>query len=211
MSAHRLAGAGFVVVLHVMLIALLLRAGFVQHLFQPARETILVLTPPKPVPAVTPPAPPPPVPVPQVRLPNAQALPAPQASPGVDLKSLENFGRALLDCRPENIANLPPEQRGRCNALSLKPRGDVDFADHTDRSRDAALWARGRARKNGPALLPCMSNQGIGVGLGTLLCLGKGAVDGFNPQEQPIYGDRPQEVHVPNGGDPHPMYTDPDH
>lgn len=211
MSTHRLAGMGFVAMLHMALIALLLRAGLVQRIFEPAHETILILTPPKPVRNDKPSAPPPPIPVPEAHVPNAQALPQPQAAPGVDLKALENFGRALLDCRPENIANLPPEQRDKCNALSLKPRDDVDFADHSDRSRDAALWARGRARKNAPALLPCMSNRGIGVGLGTLLCLGKGLGDGFKPEEQPIYGDRPDEVHVPNNGDPHPAYTDPDH
>ena len=209
MSTHRLAGVAFVAALHVALIALLLSAGVVRRIFEPARETILILTPPKPVPTVEPPAPPPPIPVPEI--PNPQALPQPQTPPSVDLKSLENLGRALLDCRPENIANLPPEDRDRCNALSLKPRDDVDFADHTNRSRDAALWARGRTRKNGPALLPCMSNQGVGVGLGTIFCLGKGLSEGFKPEEQPLYGDRPEEIHVPNNGDPHPSYTDPDH
>jgi len=209
MSRTRLVGAVLVAALHLAIVAFLLNATMMPRLGHAAHETILYLTPPKPE-ATTKPAPPPPVPTPIVRLPKAQAVPEPQL-PGVDLKSLESFGHALLDCRPENIANLPPEQRDRCNALSLKPRDDVDFADHTNRSRDAALWARGRARKNGPMLLPCMSNQGIGVGLGTLLCLGKGLTGGFKPNEQPIYGDRPEEVHVPNGGDPHPAYTDPDH
>jgi hypothetical protein len=173
---------GLVPVLHVALIALLLRAGFAPHALDAAREMILQLAPPKPVEDRRPPVPPPPIPVPEVRLPSAQAPPARQAPPGVDLKSLENLGRALLDCRPENIANLPPEDRDRCNALSLKPRDGVDFTDHTNRSHDAALWARLRARKNGPALLPCMSNQGVGLGLGTLLCLSKGLSDGSSPR-----------------------------
>lgn len=211
-STPRLAGAALVAVLHVAIVAVLLNASLAPRVVRAARETILYLTPPKPEPAVQPAPPPPPAPTPIVRLPDVLLPPPAPKTPGVDLKSLEGFGRALLDCRPENIASLPPEDRDRCNALSLKPRDDVDFADHTNRSRDAALWARGRARKNAPVLLPCMSNRGLGVGLGTLLCLGKGVTQGFKLDEQPSYGDAPPEqVHVPNGGDPHPAYTDPDH
>ncbi len=211
MNKPRLAGATLVAALHVAFVVLLLQAGLTPRLVRAARETILYLTPPKP-PATAAPAPPPSAPVPIVRLPEAVAKPAPPPLPGVDLKSLEGFGRTLLDCRPENIANLPPEDRDRCNTLSLKPRDDVDFADHTNRSRDAALWARGRARKNAPMLLPCANSRGLGVGLGTLLCLEKGITQGFKADEQQSYGDAPPEqVHVPNGGDPHPDYTDPDH
>ena len=82
----------------------------------------------------------------------------------------------------------------------------------TPTARAAALWARGRARRNAPGLLPCMNSRGLGVGLGTLLCLEKGVTQGFKPDEQQSYGDPPPEqVHVPNNGDPHPDYTDPDH
>jgi hypothetical protein len=210
MSAQRLAGAALVAALHIAIVAFLLNATLAPRQLQAARETILYLKPPKP-PRIDKPAPPLPAPTPIVRLPQMHAVPAQKPLPDVDPKALQDFGHALLDCRPENIASLAPEDRDRCNALSLKPRDGVDFADHTDRSRDAVLWARGRARKNGPLLLPCMSNRGIGVGLGTLLCLGKGLTGGFKPDEQPIYGDRPEEAHVPNGGDPHPDYTDPDH
>ncbi|MBV9990217.1 MAG: hypothetical protein JOZ72_02905 [Alphaproteobacteria bacterium] len=211
-SRQRLAGAALVAALHVAIVAMLLQAGLMPRLLRTAHETILYLTPPKPPVAAEPAPPPPPAPAPIVRLPQALPKPAPPPLPGVDLKSLEGFGRTLLDCSPQNIANLAPEDRHRCDALSLKPRGDVDFADHTDRSRDAALWARGRARKNAPMLLPCMNSRGLGMGLGTVLCLAKGATQGFRADEQQSYGDAPPEqVHVPNGGDPHPDYTDPDH
>jgi hypothetical protein len=213
MTAHRLAGAALVVLLHVALLALLLQAGFAPRAAQQARETILLLMAPKPVVADKPSAPPPQAPRPLVRVPRIQILPMPR-TPGVDPKALEGFGQALLDCRPENLADLPPEQRDRCDALSLKPRDRdaVDFADHTNRrSRDAALWARGRDRKNAPLLLPCMGNQGLGVSLGTPLCLLKGAVKGFKPDEQAQYGDRQDPVHIPNNGDPHPTYVEPDH
>ncbi|MBV9989983.1 MAG: hypothetical protein JOZ72_01705 [Alphaproteobacteria bacterium] len=210
MSAPRVAGAALVAALHAAMLALLLQASFAPRATPQPHETIIHLTPPKP-PAADRPAPPPRAPVPVVRLPALRTIPLPRV-PGVDPKALESFGRALVDCRPENIASLPPEERHRCDALSLKPRDGVDFADHTDKhSADAALWARGRMRKNGPLLLPCMNNQGLGVGLGTLLCLGKGLAKGFKPDEQALYGDVPEQIHVPNNGDPRPPYVDPDH
>lgn len=49
---------------------------------------------------------------------------------------------------------------------------------NTNRSHDAALWFRGRARKNAPLLLPCMDPYAAGVGLSTVLCLGKAAMSG---------------------------------
>ena len=213
MTAPRLVGAAFVVLLHAALLALLLQAGFAPRVAPQARETVLLLAPPKPVVAGKPPAPPPQAPRPLVTVPKIQVLPMPR-TPGVDPEAIEGFGRALLDCRPENLASLPPEQRDHCNALSLKPRDDdaVDFADRTDkRSRDAALWARGRDRKNAPLLLPCMNSQGLGISLDTPLCLLKGAVKGFKPDEQAQYGDRTDPVHIPNNGDPHPTYVEPDH
>jgi hypothetical protein len=209
-NTPRIAGAALVAALHVAIVVLLLHASFAPHASAPARETILYLAPPTP-PLADKPAPLPKAPAPAVRLPALHMIALPRA-PGIDPKALEGFGRALTDCRPENIANLAQEERHRCDALSLKPRDDVDFADHTDKqSHDAALWARGRARKNGPLLLPCMSNQGVGVGLGTLLCLGQGLAKGFKPDELASYGDIPEQVHVPNAGDPRPAYVDPDH
>lgn len=209
MSAERLTGAALVALLHVAIVALLMRASLVPHGTHGVRETILFLTPPPP------------------RLkPRAESAPPPAANRlvlpdyrGITLppvtapKVPENLGVLLFGCRPENIAQLPPEQRALCadKSTGLKPDGSVDFADHTDRSRSAALWARGRARKNRPLLLPCASNTGIGVGIGTALCLADGVVNGFKPDEGPIYGDRDEPVHTPNNGDPHPAYTDPDH
>jgi hypothetical protein len=75
-----------------------------------------------------------------------------------------------------------------------------------NRSRSAALWERGRLRKNGPLLLPCFdphSPAGANL-LGTALCLARGAITGdLKPEEQPLYADKPPEVtHLPNNGDP---------
>ncbi len=96
----------------------------------------------------------------------------------------------------------------------MKKDDSVDFADHTNRVRDAALWARQKARKNGPALLPCASTQSIYATLSTatLACLANGAINGMDLDARPMYGDKPEdEGHVPNNGDPPPPYTAPDH
>jgi hypothetical protein len=34
------------------------------------------------------------------------------------------------------------------------------------------------------------------------LCLAKGATEGFDPDNQPGYMDKPVIIHVPNNGDP---------
>ena len=86
--------------------------------------------------------------------------------------------------------------------MAISPSNSVDFRDHVNRSADAAHWERGRARKNNPLLLPCMNPQAAGISLGTLLCLGEGAVEGFDLDNQPGYGDTPTVTHVPNNGDP---------
>jgi hypothetical protein len=210
MSAQRLTGAVLVALLHIAIVALLLDATLAPRGPRPARETMLHLAPPPPPPPkaeIEPAAPRAPA---TLRLPDYQGIVLPPAKAE---KLPENLGVLLFGCRPENISQLPPEQRALCaqKTTGLKPDGSVDFTDHTGRSRSAALWARGRARKNGPLLMPCASNTSIGVGIGTALCLANGVINGFKPDEQAIYGDRPQDVHVPNNGDPHPAYTDPDH
>jgi hypothetical protein len=71
-----------------------------------------------------------------------------------------------------------------------------------NRSQSAALWERGRLRKNAPLLLPCMNPQGF-LPLATAACLAKGALEGsIKPDEQPSYADKPEITHLPNNGDP---------
>jgi hypothetical protein len=111
----------------------------------------------------------------------------------------------LFDCSPENDANLMQEQRAQCARAAPKHDDSVDYADHTDRSHDSVRWARGLARQQAPTLLPCMSSQGVGVGLATFGCLGKGLVSGFDLDDESGYGGGPPaEAQVPNGGDPPP-------
>ncbi len=213
---RRIASAGAVLVLHLIVLSLWLNASTTASRPKSAPlETILYLSPPLPKPEVKPATP---MPRPKLRafaLPGARAITVPAMKDG-DAKALQGLGRALFDCRPENLSRLTPEQQADCASASsgMKRNDSVDFADHTNRVRDAALWARQKARKNGPPLLPCASTQSIFATLSTatLACLANGAINGMDLDARPMYGDKPQdEGHMPNGSDPPPMYTDPDH
>jgi hypothetical protein len=201
-AVRRLAGGLVVLLLHAVLIVALLEAtGLTTMSVSPVREIVLQFSTPKPRPPG--------------RQPLAERARRPTAArriPGYSnftlppqwrkkpLKGL-SFG---LDCGLESEARLTLQGRAQCAAAEHQNPGNdtVDFADHTGRSQNAALWNRGRARKNAPLLLPCASPQGIGVGLGTLICLGHGLLHGFDLDNQPGYGDRPETVHIPNNGDP---------
>jgi hypothetical protein len=131
------------------------------------------------------------------RYPDYSKINLPPTQGETDLGALHGF---LFDCAPENLSNLTPEQRAHCATAHTghKPDDSVNYADHTDRSKNAVRWARGLMRKQQPLLLPCMPPS-----LATLICLGKGAADGgIDLDAQPGYGDKPQDVHVPNNGDP---------
>ena len=209
---RKFGGAAAVVLLHIAIVAVLLRATIIQNVFRPApRETILILRPlPKPeVQRIEPPAR---RIVPTFKLQDYQGVTLPQTE-NETAKAPSGLGFQLFDCSIDNISKLTEEQRALCakSSTGLKPPESLDFADHSDRVPGAALWARQRARKNGPMLLPCAHNTGLGVDLGTLACLGNGILHGFKRDEMAQYGDKPEEFHVPNNGDPHPEYVDPDH
>lgn len=205
---RRVGGASFVLLLHLIAIGFLLNAT-VHAIRQasPQREgTIWFVFPPraKPQPVRIIPAPAPPSRVTRFVIPRnaiATAPAVPNFAMHGDLHAL------LFDCAPENLANLPPEQRAQCASAagSAKPPDDEIYAEHSTRSKNATHWARGVARKHEPLLLPCASPQSIFAtfSLATVLCLAKAAKEGhFDLDEQPGYGDTPQNVQVPNGGDP---------
>lgn len=212
---RKFAGAAAVLVLHVVIVAVFLRATLAPRIsLAPARESILILSAlPKSPPKA------------KVKHPARAAAATfhyPDYSkivlPPLPENSAATAGglhESLFDCRVDTIANLTQEQRARCADASggIKSNDSLDFADHTNRSRDAAHWARGRARKNGPLLLPCASPQSIyaTASLATLLCAGDALVNGLGPDDLPGYADQPEETHIPNGGDPPPVYRDVDH
>jgi hypothetical protein len=201
-TLRRTGGASLVLLLHLIAIAFLLRATLhaVQHISAAQEETIWFAPLPRAKPQAvrvipTQTAPPRSI---HFTVPH-NAITAAPIVPGIaahgDLHAL------LFDCAPENLVNLSPEQRAQCLSApgSARPPSDTEvYAEHATRSNNAARWARGVARKHEPLLLPCMP-----PGLATLFCLAKAAKDGkFDLDELPGYGDRPEIIHTPNGGDP---------
>jgi len=192
----------------------------IHRIFRPEpKETILLLQP-LPKPEVKPRArhlaPPAHRIVPAAMPQNSSSATLPRAN-GETSKAPSGLGYQLYDCHTANLPKLTAEQRAACAKAQVGPKQDegdsVDFADHSDQIPGAARWAREKARKNGPPLLPCASTQSIFATLSTatLACLANGAINGFDLDGRPMYGDKPEESHVPNNGDPPPMYTGPDH
>ena len=208
-----LAGAAVVALLHVIVIAGLIKATYVVIPAHPIARAIEIwfVFPPKKEPQATP----------ERKKQNERPQAAPRTitipdyshfalPPSWGEKSESGLNRSLFGCEPGQIALLSPEERAKCPSVAAASRDRdkdaVDYHDHTDRSKDRALWARGRDRKNMPTLLPCASPYAAGVSLGTLLCLAKGVTDGFDPDHQPGYMDQPVVIHVPNNGDPSSIY-----
>lgn len=202
---RRPASALIVVLLHVALIAVLLHATFrTSSKPEDVREIIFRLLRPAPRPERAPEAP---------RLirpvaPSQSTVTPPPAQNGMSLQGLHGF---LFNCAPENLSNLTPDERAHCLSGALAPTPDETntLRNQPSRSRDARHWARALARKQNPVLLPCASSQGVGVGITTVICIGKGLASGFGDLDDgPGYGDPPPvAVHVPNNGDPPPPRT----
>ncbi len=137
----------------------------------------------------------------------APALPVAPHAVQPDARQLEGLHALLFDCGPDQI--LTDEERKRCESVTGTPKPDMAKGVRIgpERSRDAAHWARGLARKQAPTLLPCMPPT-----LASLFCLGKAAVDGrIDLDAQPGYFDAQKPQHLPNGGDPPSTLNSVDH
>jgi|SRR6185312_1581916 hypothetical protein len=200
---RRLAGGFAVLVLHLIVIAALLSATrWSEQQNEQTKEIILHLITPKPLPE--------PVKETLARKPVATPKPAPAFvppatfAPPVDnsLPQLNGLNQQLFGCAPDQLASATAQQRAACASASLGPRfdpGATDYRDHTGRSKNRVQWARDRARKNAPLLLPCMSPAGIAP-LYTAYCLAKSALTGkLDAESQPGYQDMPD--HIVNEGD----------
>jgi hypothetical protein len=199
----RLISLGIVAALHVAIIAALLTLSherIVVPRVAPSSEVIWFLPPPpkkKIVPAArnTGPEPGALVLPPREALPDYHGITIP---PPAAVPSLGGLHGLLFGCA--DLDHLSPEERAHCGSALAVAADTVDFRDGVNRSRSAALWERGRLRKNGPLLLPCMSTQQTMV---DVICLAKGAIaGGFKPEEQPLFADTPETVRLPNNGDP---------
>lgn len=129
------------------------------------------------------------------------SAPSPRA-PG-DLSDLHG---QLFRCAPESLAELAPDERADCDhAAGTMAHRDPNAIPWPNNqyapTKNTWRWARNVQRKNAPPLLPCASPQGISP-IATALCLANAAVNGFDTEHKPEYFDRPEQVGVPNGGDP---------
>lgn len=201
---RKLAGAAAVLILHLIVIAALLSATRWHDVRIAAeKEIILQLIPPKAPAKLKPPKA-------QAAKPKSVHEPAPAfvppstftPPPSATAPALNGLNHQLFGCSPDQLATATPEERAACASASLGPRydpGATDWRDHTNRSKNAAQWARDRARKNAPLLLPCMSPDGFSP-LYTAYCLAKTAVTGkIDTEGQQGYQDMPD--HIANEGD----------
>jgi len=203
LEPRKLAGGLAVLVLHLLVIAALLSATRWNELqSEQSKEIILHLITPKRLPE----------PVKQIPLPKPATAPrsapafVPPATftppPDTTVPQLNGLNRQLFGCSPDQLATATAQERAACASASLGPRfdsGATDYRDHTDRSKSAVQWARDRARKNAPLLLPCMSPDGWSP-LYTAYCLAKTAVTGkLEGESQKGYQDKPD--YIANEGD----------
>ncbi|HEY8947925.1 MAG TPA: hypothetical protein VIM56_03475 [Rhizomicrobium sp.] len=202
---RRLVGGAAVLLLHLLVIAALLSTT--RWTFAPTsepKEIILHLIAPKSEPNPEEKKKLPTAAPRTVREPAPAFVPPPAFTPPTTstAPALNGLNRQLFGCTPDALASATPAERAACASASLGPRydpGATDFRDHTDRSRSAAQWARDRARKNSPLLLPCMSPDGWSP-LYTAYCLAKTAVTGkLEGESQRGYQDQPD--HIANEGD----------
>ncbi|HEY4124177.1 MAG TPA: hypothetical protein VGM36_06150 [Rhizomicrobium sp.] len=201
---RKLVGGAVVLILHLLVIAALLAATrWNGHQSEQTKEIILNLIAPKPLPKAEEKKP---APDKKTALPKHAPAFVPPATfiPPVNnsVPQLNGLNRQLFGCSPDQMATATAEERAACASASLGPQfdsGATDYRDHTDRSKNRVQWARDRARKNAPLLLPCMSPQAMGVSIYTLYCLGKAAVTGKFDKDDPGYQDMPD--HIANEGD----------
>jgi hypothetical protein len=203
-DARKLAAWAIVLALHVVMVSVFLHISSGTPPPQAARDEEILWLPPPPKP-----------PIPDSRKPSGETA-APQATPrqnpfpdyhGITIPtapaapSLGGLHDSLFGCA--DLDKLSPEARAHCGSALAVPDNSVDIRDGTARSQQAALWERGRLRKNGPMLLPCMNPQGAPNPLAVAACLAKNAAEGgFKPDEQSSYADKPETTHLPNNGDP---------
>lgn len=204
LEPRKLVGGVAVLILHLLVVAALLSTTrwTILPLTEP-KEIILHLIAPKPQPKIEEKKAPVEKPKPARETAPAFIPPPAFVPPATTTAPVPSgLNRQLFGCTPDQLASATPGERAACASASLGPRydpGATDYRDHTDRSKSAAQWARDRARKNAPMLLPCMSPAGFSP-LYTAYCLAKTAVTGkLEGESQMGYQDLPD--HIANEGD----------
>ena len=101
------------------------------------------------------------------------ATPGAPAAASNNAATLQNLGRSLFDCAPENYASRTPQQRAACPRLGegFAIREAPPLMGLPSQVKDEAHWEEELAREQSPAMLPCM-------GFVDVLCLLMKIADG---------------------------------
>jgi hypothetical protein len=146
-------------------------------------------------------------PAPERRVPRRMDRPAPRglapvpAAPPVFVPAtapapsdLQQLGKQLFGCAPENIDRLSPEDRAGCASAraAAKRPPDADLLGAPSHVQDESRWAAEVARKTSPPWLPCTTTitTPVGVAAGfNFGCLAAKFADGTltDPHAWPIY------------------------
>ncbi|HEX4270757.1 MAG TPA: hypothetical protein VHZ32_05200 [Rhizomicrobium sp.] len=157
---QRAGGATLVLLLHMLVLLAALRAITAPGI-APRREQELTFVLPTlrklpPKTAIMPQTAPSPR---AITLPPPPALPPPASPAAPDVRSL---GRSLFGCAPENLGNLPSEQRARCSGIA--PSDGMAVIAPRSHVKDPELRAAEMEKKNTPMTVPCVTIQTQSLG-----------------------------------------------
>ena len=204
--SYRIALLAAIVMMHVFAVRELFWQPFLARLIEPQSRSISWISLPPPIleqlkPAedfsvapLQPPAPnsgfeliaPPAAPV----SPDSPPPPAPEItvpSQPADSAILGGLGQSL-SCNLANYEKLSPEEKDRClkRLAKLKDEPASPYVATEEEMRLTQQFAHELAVKQAPPLLPCFSSIGVGV---SVLCLMRGALNGFDFSDAPTYAD----------------------
>jgi hypothetical protein len=152
--AQRALGMALVALLHLLLLLGLLQAvtNPVQLPRDTGREMILRFLPLLKARPLTPTPLPAPAPTRGRAIP---VLPPLVAAPSAAQPNLTGLGQSLFGCAPENLANLPPDQRAACAGSLGHAPGDSELAMPKSHVKDPVRRAAEMRTKNTPGRIPC--------------------------------------------------------
>ena len=107
--------------------------------------------------------------------------------PTAGQSNLDGLRFALLSCAPENLGNLPSELREQCDRIDAALFAGRDALPEALRIKHSGRWEAELLLKQTPQLLPCASPNGLGVSLGTLLCIADLIRNGYRPETASHY------------------------
>jgi len=143
-STRRIVSAALVLLLHLLLLAALLRS-VIRPDRPAAMHEIFFSFPPRSERAAPLPAPP----LPAMLVPRGGVTSGAMPSPAPDIRGL---GQALFGCAPEMLAGLTQEQRSHCATGLARPDANAAPSTHV---KHAARWAGELKERTTPGRIPC--------------------------------------------------------